>query len=137
MPLASLAEIGSKVGQEIGVSDWILIDQQRIDAFAEVTDDHQFIHVDPVAAGNSPFGGTIAHGFLSLSLLSRMAADVFLIPDGARMAVNYGFERIRFLAPVRSGKRVRGRFTLASGEERRPGQWQFVHQVTVEIVDEL
>lgn len=136
MPLASLAEIGSKVGQEIGVSDWILIDQQRIDAFAEVTDDHQFIHVDPVAAGNSPFGGTIAHGFLSLSLLSRMAADVFLIPDGARMAVNYGFERIRFLAPVRSGKRVRGRFTLASAEERRPGQWQFVHQVTVEIEDE-
>jgi acyl dehydratase len=136
MPLASLAEIGSKVGQEIGVSDWILIDQQRIDAFAEVTDDHQFIHVDPAAAVNSPFGGTIAHGFLSLSLLSRMAADVFLIPDGARMAVNYGFERIRFLAPVRSGKRVRGRFTLASAEERRPGQWQFVHQVTVEIEDE-
>jgi acyl dehydratase len=136
MPLASLAEIGSKVGQEIGVSDWILIDQQRIDAFAEVTDDHQFIHVDPAAAVNSPFGGTIAHGFLSLSLLSRMAADVFLIPDGARMAVNYGFERIRFLAPVRSGKRVRGRFTLASAEERRPGQWQFVHQVSVEIEDE-
>lgn len=136
MPLASMDEIRSKVGQEIGVSDWILIDQPRIDAFAEVTEDHQFIHVDPVAAGRTPFGGTIAHGFLTLSLLSRMAADVFLIPDGVKMAVNYGFERVRFLAPVRSGKRVRGRFTLASVEEKRPGQWQFVHHVTVEIEDE-
>ncbi len=136
MPLASLDEIRSKVGQEIGVSDWILVDQARIDAFAKVTEDHQFIHVDPVAASKTPFGGTIAHGFLSLSLLSRMAADVFLIPDGVKMAVNYGFERVRFLAPVRSGKRVRGRFTLASVEEKRPGQWQFVHQVTVEIEDE-
>ena len=136
MPLASLDEIRSKVGQEIGASDWILVDQPRIDAFAEVTEDHQFIHVDPVAAGRTPFGGTIAHGFLSLSLLSRMAADVFLIPEGVKMAVNYGFDRVRFLAPVRSGKRVRGRFTLASVEEKRPGQWQFVHDVTVEIEDE-
>ena len=136
MPLASLEEIGSKVGQEIGASDWILVDQPRIDAFAQVTDDHQFIHVDPVAAGKTPFGGTIAHGFLSLALLSRMAADVFLIPDGVKMAVNYGFDRVRFLAPVHSGKRVRGRFTLASVEEKRPGQWQFVHNVTVEIEGE-
>ena len=136
MPLASLDEIRSKVGQEIGASDWILVDQPRIDAFATVTEDHQFIHVDPVAAGKTPFGGTIAHGFLSLSLLSRMAADVFLIPDGVKMAVNYGFDRVRFLAPVRSGKRVRARFTLASAEEKRPGQWQFIHNVTVEIEDE-
>ena len=136
MPLASLDEIGSKVGQEIGASDWILVDQSRIDLFAEVTEDHQFIHVDPEAAARTPFGGTIAHGFLSLSLLSRMAADVFLIPEGVKMAVNYGFERVRFLAPVRSGKRVRGRFVLASAEEKRPGQWQFVHNVTVEIEDE-
>ena len=136
MPLASLDEIRSKVGQEIGASEWILVDQPRIDAFAEVTEDHQFIHVDPVAAGKTPFGGTIAHGFLSLSLLSRMAADVFLIPQGVKMAVNYGFERVRFLAPVRSGKRVRGRFTLVAVEEKRPGQWQFVHNVTVEIEDE-
>ena len=135
MPLASLDEIRSKVGQEIGASEWILVDQPRIDAFAEVTEDHQFIHVDPVAAAATPFGGTIAHGFLSLSLLSRMAADVFLIPDGVKMAVNYGFERVRFLAPVRSGKRVRGRFTLVAVEEKRPGQWQFVHNVTVEIED--
>ena len=136
MPLASLDEIRSKVGQEIGASTWILIDQPRIDAFADVTEDHQFIHVDPVAAGRTPFGGTIAHGFLSLSLLSRMAADVFLIPEGVKMAVNYGFKRVRFLAPVRSGKRVRGRFTLAHVEEKRPGQWQFVHHVSVEIEGE-
>jgi len=136
MPTASLDEIRSKVGHEIGASEWILVDQPRIDSFAEVTEDHQFIHVDPVAAAKTPFGGTIAHGFLSLSLLSRMAADVFLIPDGVKMAVNYGFERVRFLSPVRSGKRVRGRFTLASAEEKRPGQWQFVHNVTVEIEDE-
>lgn len=137
MPTASLDEIRSKVGQEIGASDWILVDQPRIDAFAEVTEDHQFIHVDPDAAAKTPFGGTIAHGFLSLSLLSRMAADVFLIPDGVKMGVNYGFERVRFLSPVRSGKRVRGRFTLAAVEEKRTGQWQFVHNVTVEIEDEL
>lgn len=137
MPLASLDEIRSKVGQEIGMSDWLLVDQPRIDSFAEVTEDHQFIHVDPVAARRTPFGGTIAHGFLSLSLLSRMAADAFLMPEGVKMAVNYGFDRVRFLSPVRSGKRVRGRFTLASAEEKRPGQWQFVHNVTVEIEDEL
>jgi acyl dehydratase len=136
MPLASLDEIRGKIGQEVGVSDWLLVDQERIDRFAEVTEDHQFIHVDPAAAAQTPFGTTIAHGFLSLSLLSRMAADAMLVPDGAKMGVNYGFERIRFLAPVKSGKRVRGRFTLTSLEEKRPGQWQFVHNVSVEIEDE-
>ena len=136
MPLASLDEIRGKIGQEVGVSDWLLVDQGRIDRFAEVTEDHQFIHVDPAAAAQTPFGTTIAHGFLSLSLLSRMAADAMLVPDGAKMGVNYGFERIRFLAPVKSGKRVRGRFTLTSLEEKRPGQWQFVHNVSVEIEDE-
>ena len=136
MPLASLDEIRGKIGQEVGVSDWLLVDQERIDRFAEVTDDHQFIHVDPAAAAATPFGTTIAHGFLSLSLLSRMAADAMLVPDGAKMGVNYGFERVRFLAPVKSGKRVRGRFTLTSLDEKRPGQWQFVHNVSVEIEDE-
>lgn len=136
MPLARLDEIGSRVGQEIGVSDWLLVDQERIDRFAEVTEDRQFIHVDRQAAARTPFGGTIAHGFLSLSLLSRMAADVMLVPEGMEMAVNYGFERVRFLAPVRSGKRVRGRFTLASFEEKGPGRYQFTHEVTVEIEGE-
>src|SRR6185295_9364775 len=112
MPIASIDEISSKVGQEVGVSDWILVDQARIDAFADVTEDPQFIHIDPVAAAQTPFGGTIAHGFLTLSLLSRMAADAMLRPDNIRMGVNYGFEKVRFLAPVRSGGRVRGRFRL-------------------------
>lgn len=136
MPVASIDEIRSKVGTEVGVSDWILVDQQAIDTFAAVTQDHQFIHVDPEAAAKTPFGGTIAHGFLTLSLLSRMGADAMLRPENVKMGVNYGFEKVRFLSPVHSGKRVRGRFTLLSLEEKRPGQHQFVHRVTVEIEDE-
>ena len=136
MPLASLYEIKAKIGTSLGASPWIEVDQKAIDTFADVTGDHQFIHVDPAAAAQTPFGGTIAHGFLTLSLLSQMAAHVMLVPDTTRMAVNYGFEKVRFIAPVRSGKRVRGHFTLASAEEKRPGQWQFVHHVTVEIEGE-
>ena len=136
MPIASIEDIQSKVGSDVGVSDWILVDQARIDAFADVTEDPQFIHIDPEAAAKTPFGGTVAHGFLTLSLLSRMAANAMLRPEGVKMGVNYGFERVRFMAPVRSGKRVRGRFTLARFEEKRPGQWQFVHNVTVEIEGE-
>ncbi|MEA3032401.1 MAG: hypothetical protein QOH86_417 [Sphingomonadales bacterium] len=136
MPAATLDEISTRIGEEVGVSDWILIDQARIDAFAEVTEDRQFIHVDPDAAALTPFGGTVAHGFLTLSLLSRMAADAMLRPEAVKMGVNYGFDRVRFMAPVRSGKRVRGRFTLTAFEEKRPGQYQFVHNVTVEIEGE-
>ncbi|HYJ84048.1 MAG TPA: MaoC family dehydratase, partial [Allosphingosinicella sp.] len=123
MPIASIEDIQSKVGTEVGLSDWILVDQARIDAFADVTEDPQFIHVDPEAAAKTPFGGTIAHGFLTLSLLSRMAADAMVRLEGVKMAVNYGFERVRFMAPVRSGKRIRGRFTLLRFEEKKPGQW--------------
>lgn len=136
MPLASLEEIRSRVGSEIGVSSWIAIDQARIDAFADATEDRQFIHVDPEAAAHSPFGGTIAHGFLSLSLLSRMGAEVMLVPDGTRIAINYGLDRVRFLAPVRSGRRVRGRFMLDLAEEKAPGQWLLRHLVGVEIENE-
>jgi acyl dehydratase len=133
MPIATLDEIRSRVGKEVGVSSWIAIDQARIDAFAEATEDRQFIHVDADAAAQTPFGGTIAHGFLSLSLLSRMGAEAMLLPEGLKMAVNYGLDRVRFLAPVRSGSRVRGRFTLDSVEEKAPGQWLLRHTVTVEI----
>lgn len=136
MPLASLEEIQSKVGTEIGVSDWITVDQDRIDRFADVTEDRQFIHIDPEAAAKTVFRGTIAHGFLSLSLLSRFGEDSFLQPPGVRMGVNYGFDRVRFIAPVRAGKRVRGRFFLKSAEERKPRQWEFRHDVTVEIEGE-
>ena len=136
MPIASIEDIKGRIGQEIGVSGWLMVDQAAIDAFADVTQDRQFIHVDPEAAARTPFGGIIAHGFLTLSLLSRMAADVMLRPESLRMSVNYGFERVRFITPVRSGSQVRGRFKLASAQEKRPGQWQFVHNVTVEIEGE-
>ena len=136
MPIASLDEIRARAGTEVGMSSWLTIDQARIDAFADATEDHQFIHVDPAAAARTPFGGTIAHGFLTLSLLSRMAAEGVLVPEGVKMAVNYGFDRVRFMAPIRSGKRVRGRFTLDSVEEKAPGQWLLRHLVTVEIEGE-
>jgi acyl dehydratase len=136
MPLASLDDIRSRIGEEVGTSSWLEIDQQRIDAFADATEDRQFIHVDPEAARRTPFGGTIAHGFLSLSMLSRMAAEAMLVPDSVRMAVNYGLDRVRFIAPVRSGKRIRGRFRLDSVEEKAPGQILMRHTVTVEIEGE-
>jgi len=136
MPIASLDDIRSRVGEEVGLSSWIEIGQQRIDTFADATEDHQFIHVDPAGAAAAGLGGTIAHGFLSLSLLSRMAPEASLLPEGLKMALNYGLDRVRFLAPVRSGKRVRGRFTLDSIEEKAPGQWLLRHTVTVEIEGE-
>ncbi len=136
MPIVPLEEIRARVGEEVGTSGWIIVDQARIEAFADATEDRQFIHVDPDLAAQTPFGGTIAHGFLSLSLLSRMAAEAMLVPDSVTMAVNYGFERVRFLAPVRSGKRIRGRFTLQSVEQKAPGQILLRHLVTVDIEDE-
>ncbi|MCH8615632.1 MaoC family dehydratase [Sphingomonas sp. SM33] len=136
MPVAAIEEIRGRVAQEIGVSDWLLIDQPRIDQFADATEDRQFIHVDPAGAAQTPFGGTIAHGFLSLSMLSRMAAEAMLIPDSAKLALNYGLDRVRFISPVRSGKRIRGRFRLDSVEEKAPGQLLFRHTVTVEIEGE-
>ena len=136
MPVATIEEIQERVGTEIGMSDWILIDQNRIDAFAAITEDHQFIHVDPERAKQTPFRGTVAHGFLTLSMLSRMAGGVMLHPESMRMAVNYGFEKVRFMAPVRSGKRIRGRFRMLSAEEKRASQWQITYEVTVEIEDE-
>jgi acyl dehydratase len=136
MPVATLDEIRGRIGQDVGVSGWLTVGQDRITAFADATEDRQFIHVDPEAAGRTPFGGTIAHGFLTLSLLSRMAADTILVPDTTKMVVNYGLDRVRFLAPVRAGKRVRGRFSLDCVEEKTPGQILLRHVVTVEIEDE-
>ena len=136
MPTASIDEIRARIGSEIGVSSWLMVAQGRIDGFADATEDRQFIHTDPAAAAQTPFGGTIAHGFLTLSLLSRMGAEAMLIPDGLKMAVNYGLDRVRFLAPVKSGKRVRGRFVLDSVEEKAPGQVLMRHTVTVEIEGE-
>ena len=136
MPVASLDDIRGRVGTEVGVSDWLTIDQARIDAFAEATEDRQFIHVDPQAAARTPFGGTVAHGFLSLAMLSRMGAEAMLVPESLRMGVNYGLDRVRFIAPVRSGKRIRGRFLLDSVDDKAPGQMLVRHMVTVEIEGE-
>jgi acyl dehydratase len=136
MPVATLDEIRARIGEEVGVSDWLRMDQERITAFADATEDRQFIHVDPDAAARTPFGGTVAHGFLSLSMLSRMAAEAMLVPDGLKMAVNYGLDRVRFIAPVRAAQRIRGRFRLDSVDEKAPGQILLRHTVTVEIEGE-
>ena len=136
MPVASLDAITAAIGTEIGASDWIEVSQDRITDFADATEDRQFIHVDPEAAAHTPFGGTIAHGFLSLSLLSRMGADVMLVPETTKMAVNYGLDRVRFLNPVKAGKRVRGRFVLKDMKGKAPGQILMTFGVTVEIEGE-
>lgn len=123
-------------GKELGVSEWILVDQDRIDRFAEVTGDHQFIHVDPERASATPFGTTIAHGYLTLSLLSQMAYGVMPGIEGSKMGVNYGLNSLRFMAPVKSGSRVRGAFRMADVTERSPGVIQSTVEVKVEIEGE-
>lgn len=123
-------ELAAEIGNEVGVSDWITVSQERIDRFAEATDDHQWIHTDPERAAKGPFGRTIAHGFLTLSLLPEMAATAFAVAD-TRMGVNYGLNRVRFPAPVPSGSRVRGRFKLLSVEPIEGGS-----QVTMEVTIE-
>jgi acyl dehydratase len=127
-----VAELASHVGETF-LSRWLTVDQARIDAFATVTEDHQFIHVDPEQASATPFGGTIAHGFLTLSLLSTMAYGVLPKIERIAMGVNYGFDRVRFLHPVRSGSRVRARFTLVAVAQRSPREWQLTYDVSVEI----
>ena len=121
------------IGTEVGVSDWILVDQARIDTFAKVTEDYQFIHIDPVAAAQTPFGTTIAHGYLTLSLCSAFGYQAMPAIEGARMGVNYGLNKVRFMAPVKSGSRVRGRFTLSAIEPRGDSGFQSTVQVIVEI----
>lgn len=137
MTAISASEMQARVGQTLGTSEWVLVDQDMINKFADATGDHQFIHVNEEAARMTPFGGTIAHGFLTLSLFPRLIAqsDVPRV-DGVKMGVNYGGNKVRFLAPVRSGKRVRGHFKLLELEEKRPGQWQQTLEFTVEIEGE-
>lgn len=129
----TLDEFLALKGQEMGVSRWFDITQERIDAFADVTEDQQFIHTDPKAAAASPFGGTIAHGFLTVSLLSAMTYDAVPVVDGTKMSVNYGFNKLRFLSPVRVGSRIRARFVLKSCDTSRPGEITTITDVTVEI----
>ena len=133
MPVTTTDKVGELVGTEIGVSDWIDVTQDAINQFADVTHDHQFIHVDPEAAAKTPFGGPIAHGFLTLSLLSAMGAGTAVRFENVAMGVNYGFEKVRFMQPVPAGGKVRGRFVLKDVKERQPKQYQLTYEVTVEI----
>lgn len=131
-----IEEFKARVGETVGTSDWHLVDQERIDRFAAATEDYEPIHVDPEAARDLPFGQTIAHGFLTLSLIAGFYMTGFPRIDGRKFGLNYGLNRVRFLAPVKSGKRVRGHFRLLDLAEREPGTYQFTSEVTVEIEGE-
>ncbi|MDA8708563.1 MaoC family dehydratase [Hellea sp.] len=133
MKTAAASVLPDLVGTVIGVSNWVTVDQDRINQFADVTEDHQFIHINEDMAKMTPFGGTIAHGFLTLSLLSKFAEEAGLVIEGVKMGVNYGFEKVRFLAPVPSGSKVRGQFTLKEATEKKPGQFLLTYEVSVEI----
>jgi acyl dehydratase len=137
MTIVTFDALQALVGQPIGVSDWLTVDQAMIDKFADATNDHQFIHVDPERAAHTEFGGTIAHGFLTLSLIAALTdrTDLPHLVD-VKMSINYGCNRCRFLTPVRSGKRIRGHFKLLEIDEKRPGQFQQTIEYTVEIEGE-
>jgi acyl dehydratase len=136
-PPMSLEAYQKMVGHEVGVSSWHLVDQSRIDVYADVIEDHQFIHIDPERARKeTSFGTTVAHGFLTMSLLSIMSYEVMPVIQGTTMGVNYGFDRLRFISPVRAGSRVRGRFTLAEATLRRPTELLSRTHVSVEIEGE-
>ncbi len=133
----TLDQLRDAIGTEIGCSEWRVVTQAMIDKFADATDDHQFIHVDPErAARETPFGGTIAHGFLTLSLLSTLAFEALPMLQGATMGINYGFDSVRFLSPVKVGARVRGRFLLAEARFRGAHMLMLTYDVTVEIENE-
>ena len=130
-------ELKAMEGQSLGTSEWAVMSQERINMFAEATGDHQFIHINEEAAKMTPFGGTIAHGFLTLSMIPYLSANSDLPKvDGVKMGVNYGGNKTRFISPVRSGKRIRGHWKLLALEEKRPGQWQQTHEITIEIEGE-
>lgn len=127
------AELPGMVGKELEPSPWLEITQERVNQFADATNDHQFIHVDLEKAKQTPFGGTIAHGFLSLSLLSYLNAQTAIVPEGLVMGINYGSDKVRFLAPVNVGKRIRSRQKILEVTEKKPGQWLIKTDVSVEI----
>ena len=134
--IVSAQELLDMAGTDLGTSDWIRLDQERIDAFADVTADHQFIHVDPEAASKTPLGSTIAHGFLTLSLVIPMYYELAVYPENMVMALNYGMDRLRFLAPVPVDSRIRLHASIAEVTERSPGSYLVSHEVTVEIEGE-
>jgi acyl dehydratase len=130
-------EVAAKTGEHIGTSEWVEMTQERINLFADATGDHQFIHINEEAARMTPFGGTIAHGFLTLSMIPYLSANSDLPKvEGVKMGVNYGGNKTRFISPVKSGKRIRGHWKLLELVEKRPGQWQQTHEITIEIEGE-
>ena len=132
--LINASQLQDYVGKEVGLTDWIEIDQERINQFADATGDHQYIHLDAERAAQTPFGTTIAHGFLTLSLLSMLSGmGGGLKLENTVMGINYGLDKVRFLNPVKSGAKIRARFVLASAEEKKPGNYLLKHNVTVEI----
>jgi len=133
MAKVSTQELLAAGGTDLGTSDWLLVDQERINQFADVTLDHQFIHIDPVAAAKTPFGGTVAHGFLSLSLLPHLMKDLTLVPDNVVMGVNYGFNSLRFLSPVPVNSKVRANVSVKEVVEKNPGQYLITYTVALEI----
>ncbi|RRV41523.1 MaoC family dehydratase [Pseudomonas sp. o96-267] len=133
MPLVPVTELKDYVGKELGKSEWLTIDQQRINQFAECTGDHQFIHVDPEKAKLTPFGTTIAHGFLSLSLVPMLMEKIMIMPQGLKMAVNYGLDSVRFIQPVKVNSKVRLVVTLVDANEKNPGQWLLKARAVLEI----
>lgn len=136
-PIISLADLDGLVGTDLGASDWITVDQTMIDLFADATHDHQFIHTDQERArAETPFGGTIAHGFLSLSLLSAMNYNCVPEIREKRMGINYGFNKVRFMAPVKCNARVRGHFTLKEARYRGASMVMLTHTVSIEIENE-
>jgi len=136
MPYVPVTELSQYVGKELGRSAWLHIDQQRINLFAEATGDFQFIHVDPEKAAKTPFGGTIAHGFLTLSLIPKLIEDILVLPEGLKMVVNYGLDSVRFIQPVKVNSQVRLKVDLAEVVEKKPGQWLLKAIATLEIEGE-
>jgi len=133
MPYVPVAELKDYVGKELGRSERLTIDQERINLFAEATGDYQFIHVDPVKAAKTPFGSTIAHGFLSLSLMPKLMEDILILPEGVKMVVNYGLDSVRFIQPVKVNSRVRLKVDMNEVTEKKPGQWLLKATATLEI----
>ena len=129
-------DLPSLVGKELEPSSWMEITQERVNQFADATNDHQFIHIDPDKAAQTPFGGPIAHGFLSLSLLSFLNEQNSVLPENLAMGINYGSDKVRYLMPVRVGKRIRSRQKVLEVTEKNPGQWLLKTAVTVEIEGE-
>ena len=132
----SVDQLNDYIGEEVGISEWLLVDQERINQFADATGDHQYIHVDSERAAQTPFGSTIAHGFLTMSLMVLMGYEGSTKLKNSVMGINYGFDKLRFINPVKVHSKIRGRFRLISAEEKNTNQWLLKHNITVEIAGE-